>query len=238
MKIINRGSDTAPLLALPKWEDAAEPYPTLPYPLSWEEQRRFFKLLPDYLHKMALFKVNTGLRAQGVCWLRWDWEFEIPELNTSIFITPGKPVQYADGLWPGEKNKEDQVVVLNRVARSVIEGQRGLHPDYVFAYRDKRIYQMNNSGWQTAWEKSGLPIDGSYTKGPHNLKHTFGRRLRAAGVAYETRKVLLHHKSGDVTTHYSPAELEELINAVEKIVEKESGKNPAFTLIRRNVVNG
>jgi integrase len=147
-------------------------------------------------------------------------------------------VQYADGLWPGEKNKEDQVVVLNRVARSVIEGQRGLHPDYVFAYRDKRIYQMNNSGWQTAWEKSGLPIDGSYTKGPHNLKHTFGRRLRAAGVAYETRKVLLHHKSGDVTTHYSPAELEELINAVEKIVEKESGKNPAFTLIRRNVVNG
>jgi len=50
--------------------------------------------------------------------------------------------------------------------------------------------------------------------------------------------VLLHHKSGDVTTHYSPAELEEFINAVEKIVEKESGKNPAFTLIRRNVVNG
>jgi integrase len=58
-------------------------------------------------------------------------------------------------------------------------------------------------------------------KGPHNLKHTFGRRLRVAGVAYETRKVLLLHKSGDVTTHYSPAELEELINAVEKIVEKE-----------------
>ncbi len=225
--------DTAPLLELPRWEDAAEPYP-----LSWEEQRRFFKLLPDYFHKMALFKVNTGLRAQGVCWLRWDWEFAIPELNTSIFITPGKPVQYADGLWTGEKNKEDQVVVLNRVAKSVIEGQRGLHPDYVFPHQDKRIYQINNSAWKTAWEKAGLPIDGSYTKGPHNLKHTFGRRLRAAGVPFEIRKVLLHHKSGDITTHYSPAELEELINAVEKIVEKESGKNPAFTLIRRNVVNG
>lgn len=225
--------DTAPLLALPKWEDATEPYP-----LSWEEQRRFFKLLPDYLHRMALFKVNTGLRAQGVCWLRWDWEFTIPELNTSVFITPGKAVEYSDGVWPGEKNKEDQVVVLNRVAKSVIDGQRGLHPDYVFPHRGKRIFQMNNSGWQTAWKKAGLPTDGEYTKGPHNLKHTFGRRLRAAGVSFETRKVLLHHKSGDVTTHYSPAELEELINAVEKIVEKESGKNPAFTLIRRNVVNG
>ena len=225
--------DTAPLLEFPQWEDAAEPYP-----LSWEEQRQFFKLLPDYLHKMALFKVNTGLRAQGVSWLRWDWEFAIPELNTSIFITPGKPVQYEDGLWKGEKNKEDQVVVLNRVAKSVINGQRGLHAEYVFPHRGKRIYQMNNSGWKTAWKKAGLPIDGSYTKGPHNLKHTFGRRLRAAGVSFETRKVLLHHKSGDVTTHYSPAELEELINAVEKIVEKESGKNPAFTLLRRNVVNG
>ena len=58
-------------------------------------------------------------------------------------------------------------------------------------------------------------------KGPHNLKHTFGRRLRVAGVAYETRKVLLLHKSSDVTTHYSPAELEELINAVAKIVANE-----------------
>lgn len=225
--------DTAPLLELPNWEDAAEPYP-----LSWDEQRQFFKLLPDYLHKMALFKVNTGLRAQGVSWLRWDWEVKIPELNTSIFITPGKPVQYADGLWSGEKNKEDQVVVLNRVARKVIESQRGIHSEYVFPHRGKRIYQMNNSGWKTAWKKAGLPIDGSYTKGPHNLKHTFGRRLRSVGVSFETRKVLLHHKSGDVTTHYSPAELEELITAVEKIVEKESGKNPALTLIRRNVVNG
>ena len=57
--------DVIPHLDLPDWEDKADPYP-----LSWEEQERLFKLLPEYLHKMALFKVNTGLRAQGVCWLR------------------------------------------------------------------------------------------------------------------------------------------------------------------------
>jgi hypothetical protein len=56
------------------------------------------------------------------------------------------------------------------VAKSVIEGQRSLHSDYVFPYCGKRIFQMNNSGWQTAWEKAGLPINGNYTKGPHNLK--------------------------------------------------------------------
>ena len=51
----------------------------------------------------------------------------------------------------------------------------------------------------------------------HDLKHTFGRRLRAAGVAYETRQVLLGHSTGDITIHYSPAEIQELIDAVEKL---------------------
>ena len=36
----------------------------------------------------------------------------------------------------------------------------------------------------------------------HDLKHTMGRRLRAAGVPLETRKVLLGHRNGDITSHY------------------------------------
>jgi integrase len=220
--------DTPPLLELPDWEDGAEPYP-----LNWQEQERFFALLPPYLRQMALFKVNTGLREQGVCWLRWDWEIKIPELNTNVFITPGKRIEYEDGTWRGEKNKEDQIVVLNQVARSVIESQRGLHPLYVFPYKGQRICSMHTTTWRKAWKKAGLPVDGSHTKGPHNLKHTFGRRLRSAGVPLETRKVLLHHKSGDITTHYSGAEIRELIQAVESICGVESGI--ALTLLKRKV---
>jgi len=67
-----------------------------------------------------------------------------------VVITPGKSIKYSDGIWPGEKNNEDQVVVLNRDAKSVIDGQRGLHPYYVFPCRGKRIYQMNTSGWKAA----------------------------------------------------------------------------------------
>jgi len=37
-----------------------------PYPLSWEEQTRLFAQLPQHLARMALFKVNTGLREQEV----------------------------------------------------------------------------------------------------------------------------------------------------------------------------
>ncbi len=219
--------DTAPLLELPDWEDGAEPYP-----LNWQEQERFFALLPEHLRCMALFKVNTGLREQGVCWLRWDWEVNVPELNTSIFITPGKRIEYEDGIWRGEKNKEDQIVVLNQVARSVIAAQRGLHPVYVFPYEGRRIGNIHTTSWKKAWQKAGLPVDGSYNKGPHNLKHTFGRRLRSAGVSLETRKVLLHHKSGDITTHYSGAEIQELINAVERVCASEEGIS--LTILKRS----
>ena len=44
----------------------------------------------------------------------------------------------------------------------------------------------------------------------HDLKHTFGRRLRAAGVSYKDRQDLLGHRSGRLTTHHSrvsPAKL-------------------------------
>jgi len=53
----------------------------------------------------------------------------------------------------------------------------------------------------------------------HDLKHTFGRRLRAAGVSLETRKVLLGHKSGDITTHYSAPEIAELLEAANRVAE-------------------
>jgi len=220
--------DTAPLLEMPKWEDSSEAYP-----LSWDEQTRFFNLLPGYLQVMAVFKVNTGLREQSVCWLRWEWEVEIPELNTSIFLIPGRKAEFSDGVWPGEKNKEDQVVVLNQIARSIIDKQRGKHSEYVFSYDGHRVKKIHTTSWKTAWRNAGLPIDGSFKKGPHNLKHTFGRRLRAVGVPLETRKVLLHHTNGDITSHYSGAELEELIDAVELIAGENSRKTPTLTLIHK-----
>lgn len=209
--------DTAPLIQMPDWEDARKPYP-----LSWDEQRQLFRALPYHLHMMALFKVNTGTREQEVCGLRWDWEAPVPELGTTVFVLPGHP---EGDDWKGTKNKEDRVVVLNSVARSVIEAMRGSHLKYVFTYKGNRVTRMYNSAWKRAREKVGL----SQVR-VHDLKHTCGRRLRAQGVPLETRKVLLGHTNGDITSHYSAPELKELIDAMERIVEK-SGKNPALTLI-------
>ncbi len=66
----------------------------------------------------------------------------------------------------------------------------------------------------------------------HDLKHTFGRRLRAAGVPLETRKVLLGHRNGNITTHYSAPELSELIDAADKVCAEKSGKPPALVMLK------
>jgi integrase len=167
---------------------------------------------------MALFKVNTGTREKEVCGLRWEWEVPVPELGTSVFIIPEDRV----------KNGEERLLVLNRVAKSVIEDVRGEHPEYVFTYRGRPVTVMNNSGWQGARKRVGL----SQVR-VHDLKHTFGRRLRAAGVSYEDRQDLLGHKSGRITTHYSAAELENLIEAANRVCGENSRKSPALVLLKQ-----
>jgi integrase len=82
---------------------------------------------------------------------------------------------------------------------------------------------MLNTAWKRAWTAAGLPDDPGILGGPHNLRHTFARRLRMAGVSNETRKALMHHANSDITVHYSPAELRELLAAVEKIADAERG---------------
>ncbi len=198
---------SAPLLRKPDWGDAAKPYP-----LTIEEQRRFFKELPPHLVQMALFAVNTGARDRVVGELRWEWEVKVPEMDTSVFLVPGEFT----------KNATPCLIVLNSVAKMIIDERRGKITTHVFGYRGKPVDRMYNTAWKKAWTRAGLPEGKGILSGPHNLRHTFARRLRLAGVPLETRKALMHHIDGDITVHYSPAEVGELLKAVEKLNEVES----------------
>ena len=86
-----------------------------PYSLGWEEQSRLLGELPSHLAEMALFAVNTGCRDAEICNLEWAWEVPIPELGIFVFIIPGRQV----------KNGQDRLVMLNRIARSVVANRRG-----------------------------------------------------------------------------------------------------------------
>ena len=225
--------ETAPKIKLFAIKDARSPYP-----LSSEEQALLFQELPDHLARMALFKVNTGCRQQEVCQLQWEYEVKVPELDTSVFLIPGERI----------KNGEERLVALNRVAKSVVESVRGLHATHVFVrtnpktHESRPVTKMYNTAWKAAREraadawaerkKESAP-EGFRKVRVHDLKHTFGRRLRAAGVSFEDRQDLLGHKSGRITTHYSQAELTNLIEAAEKVCSTDSRNSPATTWLRR-----
>ncbi len=221
--------ENAPLLQMLSTKDARKPYP-----LSWEEQDLLFPLLPEHIRKMALFKVNTGTREKEVSCLRWEWEIEVPELNTSVFLVPGEIV----------KNGDDRLIVLNQVALAVVEEQRGKHPEFVFTYKGEKLAKLHTSAWNRARAKAaeayedttGKPCpDGFRNLRVHDLKHTFGRRLRSAGVSFEDRQDLLGHKNGKITSHYSAAEVENLIEASNKVCVTDSRKTPAGCFIRRTL---
>jgi integrase len=235
------GTNLTWLVETPMIEYQREYNKRLPYPLDWEEQRLLFSELAVHLRTMALFAVNTGLRDQELCGLEWAWEQRVPELDTptikrSVFLLPGTVT----------KNGRPRLAILNDVAQSIVEGQRGEHDQYVFTFLDfrgerTRIGTLRNSGWIAARRRASARYREELGKEPpkgfqrvraHDLRHTFGRRLRAAGVSLEDRQDLLGHEAGRVTTHYSSAEVANLVKAANAITEfRQSSTRTVLRLI-------
>jgi len=206
------------LLSAPRIKLLSDTNKRKPYPLNREEEARLFAALPPHLADMATFAVNTGCRDGEVCSLRWDWAVEVPQLDTTVFIVPGERV----------KNGDDRLIVLNRVALAVVKRQRCVHPDRVFTYRGEPVTRMLNSAWMRARAYVELP-----QVRVHDLKHTFGRRLRAAGVSFEDRQDLLGHRSTRITTHYSAAELSRLLESAGCVCAQDGADHPPDIVVLR-----
>lgn len=211
-----------------------------PRPITWAEQRQLLPLLPGHLARMSLFVLNTGVRDDVACSLRWEWEIRVPELGCSVFEVPRQHVK---------GRRRTRVVVCNSVAQSVIEAVRGQHPEHVFVWRRERssetpaalvrrqgrepmAYQpqatMNNTAWQRARQEAGLG-----DLHVHDLRHTVGMRLREAGVAEGTIADLLWHSTSTMTRHYSVAQIVELHAALEKIKADTGQWNKSLATLRR-----
>ena len=114
------------------------------------------------------------------------------DVSDSVFIIPNSVA----------KNGQERIAVLNWITRSVVEGEWGKHSRVVFTYRGQQISRVGNHAWKRARDRAGLP-----EVRVHDLRHTFGHRLRAAGISFEDRQDLLGHKSARITTHYLSPDL-------------------------------
>jgi len=218
---------TAPLIEMLDEKSQRRP----PYPITWSEQAELMKHLPAHLQRMVLFALNCGARDDNVCKLQWAWERKVPELDRSVFVVPAEEF----------KGKRPHVLVLNDVAARIIEECRGAHDEFVFVWRRERVknfedepvmpyrpvHTMNNTAFQSA--RRAAKLDRVRV---HDLRHTFGQRLRDAGVAEEDRALLLGHAINGMPQHYATATIARLVEAANKVQETRD----RTTLLR--VVNG
>jgi integrase len=198
-----------------------------PRPITWAEQRELIPRLPDHLARMVLFDLNTGVRDEVVCGLKWEWEIAVPELGISVFEIPRESVK---------GRKRSRVLVCNSVAQSIIESVRGMHEEFVFVWTRgvKKVYvggsmeTMNNTAWQRARKEIGIP-----DLHIHDLRHTVGMRLREAEVREETIADILWHVRPGITAHYSVAQCAELVDALNRITDERSRTNRSLAMIAR-----
>ena len=120
------------------------------------------------------------------------------------------------------KGKRPHVLVLNDVAWKIVESCRGVDGEFVFVWRRERVknvdveplmpyrpvHTMNNTAFQTARRTAGLD-----RLRVHDLRHTFGQRLRDAGVSEEDRALLLGHAMTGMPQHYATATIPRLVEA-------------------------
>jgi len=100
------------------------------------------------------------------------------------------------------------------VAAKIVEECRGDHDEYVFVWRRERvknvddtptmpyrpIHTMNNTAFQ-----NGRPAAKLEKVRVHDLRHTFGQRLRDAGVSEEDRALLRGYAITGMPQHYATA---------------------------------
>ena len=181
-----------------------------PYPLSRVEQQRLFKELPKHLLEMALFMVNIGARSKEVVYLNWAWQIQ----GERAFLVPGAYT----------KNGDDHILFCNSIAWRIIEAQRGIHSERVFTYKGRSVTTVYNTAWKNARKRADLP-----NLRVLDLRHTFGRRIRALGIEQMARKDLMGHKNGDISRLYCAPEIKRLCVEAEKLVSV--GVDPVLKVV-------
>lgn len=202
--------------------------------VSWEDQKKLMDYLPELQADMIQYKVNTGCRDTEVCQLQWDWEVTVIGVDRPVFMIPplddtGKRIV---------KNGKPRLVILNDLAWSVIEKQRGNHKKYVFAQESgKPLTGLLTTSFKNARKELGL-------KGVtiHGLKRTWGTRLRSVGVEWDDRVELLGHSRQSQTEDYDtagidelyPASIKRLIKVANRVIPKDQKKDkkPALSVVK------
>ena len=110
---------------------------------------------------------------------------------------------------------------MNDIAKSVIQKQMGSHLEFVFVYRGHPVSKLNDSAFKNARAGAAKKLPNIKNASIHSLKHTYGARLRVAGVSEGDPNSLTGHKGRmSMTTYYSAPELRNMLEYSNRVCQQ------------------
>lgn len=171
---------------------------------------------PEHLVPPVLFALATGAREQEITTLTWGQECAVSGLpRFAVWWIP--PAVRKGSARKTARDQEGRYLVCNRMARSILESQSKKGHTVFPGPKGDPVERFNNTGFRNARKAANIPCRF------HDLRHTFGARLAAAGVGWDYRKALLGHTIGDVTARYSAPGLAVMLKEAEKVCRDGAG---------------
>lgn len=98
--------------------------------------------LPMHLRTMAAFTLATGLRRANVTGLTWE---QIDLERRLAWVHPDQA-----------KGRKAIGVPLNDTALAILYAQVGRHPERVFTYEGRPVFQVSSMAWYKALKRAGI----------------------------------------------------------------------------------
>jgi len=91
---------------------------------------------------------------------------------------------------------------------------------------------MSNTAWQNGRRAAGKEDPYLADLRVHDLRHTVGMRLREANVRESTVADILWHEHRSITGHYSVAQIDELVTALDLISDEHGRGNKSLQMLQ------
>lgn len=173
---------------------------------------RFVQAAEDAGRDDALLLLLTGLRRGellGLMWTDYNPDTATLAIRRAVSLSNNHPITV-----PPKWNSY-RTLPLSPAAIAVIDRQPKVS-NYIFPNKLGKVQQPNT--WTQKYRRWKRTLPPDLQVNPHELRHTYGTKLRRDGVDIYTIQKLLGHKSIDVTTEiYVHAETDAMRSAVERV---------------------
>jgi integrase len=184
--------------------------------MTLHEEDRLLQALPEYLRRITIAALDTGMRRGEVLHQRWE---HVDLSRRLLSVTKSKTIE-------GEAREIPLTARLFDLLAADPQSD-----GVIFTYRGKPLSWIRK-GWLAALKRAGLRHFRF-----HDLRHTFNTRLMEAGVLQEVRMALMGHSSGEkvhsIYTHVELPVKREAITRLEQWVlrqrQQQGGTHSART---------